>query len=107
MDTYLSERGGSYRSILHDATTSDVGRLLRAFFERYRRADFNLDESIFGERATHMVATTIKGAASSLSAAFRNHLEQSPLHLKGSNMYIPSLKHIYNLLIYHENLTIT
>ena len=65
---------GAIDPLLHDAPTADVGLLLRAFFERYRRADFHLDGSIRGERATPMVATTIKGAASSLSAAFRNHL---------------------------------
>ena len=86
---------GAIDPLLHDAPTADIGLLLRAFFERYRRADFHPDGSIRGERATPMVATTIKGAASSLSAAFRNHLERSPLHLKRSNRYIPSLKRLF------------
>jgi len=86
---------GAIDPLLHDAPTADVGLLLRAFFERYRRADFRPDGSIRGERETPMVATTIKGSASSLSAAFRNHLERSPLHIQGSNRYIPSLKRLF------------
>ena len=81
--------------LLYDAPSADVGLLLRAFFERYRRSDFNPDGSIRGGRAMPMITLIIKGAASSLSTSFWSHIERSPLHIQGGNRYIFTLKRLF------------
>jgi hypothetical protein len=57
---------------------------LRAFLNFYRTAEWDAGGKPAGDRREPVVASTLRKTASNLAAAFRIHIRDSPLHLKGS-----------------------
>lgn len=77
---------------LDDLSEDEREVLLRAFLECYRVSKFAHDGSVSGRSKKPLVGKTLRGAASSLAAAFRYNFKFSPLHVKGSDKLLPSIR---------------
>jgi hypothetical protein len=65
--------------------------IIRAFLGLYKHAAWDKHGKLTGRRSA-VVAGTVRTAASSLAAAFRNHIQHSPFHLPGSANMRPTLR---------------
>jgi hypothetical protein len=48
-----------------------------------------------GKRKRPVVSGTVQKAAGHVAAAFQNHLQPSPFHIKSSNQLLPFAKHLF------------
>jgi hypothetical protein len=76
---------------------SDDAKLLlvRSFFGLYRSAKWSNAGRLEGRHPEPLVSNTLRAAASSLAASFRDNFQPSPLHLKNSQNLHPSIKALF------------
>ena len=65
---------------------------IRSFISLYRVAEWDQSGAYAGIRPKPVVATTVRDAASSLGATFRNNFEPSPFHLPHGSQLLPSVR---------------
>jgi hypothetical protein len=63
---------------------SEIPTILRAFLELYRESSFTTEGVFHGSNKTPLAGSTIRSAAGSLGAKFRDHIGWSPLHCRSS-----------------------
>jgi hypothetical protein len=78
--------------LLVDLSCNEQELVLRAFLVCLRVSDFTAAGQVCGVRKKPMVATTLRGATSTLAAAFRDRIESSPLHLKDGIRLVPAVR---------------
>jgi hypothetical protein len=67
----------------------------RAFLCFYRESSFDPSGRSAGQRGKPVVCSTVREAASSLAAAFRDNLGPSPFHNKDTAVLLPSIKRLF------------
>jgi hypothetical protein len=92
---FLNELGLADDPFLADLSSNESELVVRAFLCFYRSAQFAVSGKSTGKRVKPLVCGTVRDAASSLAAAFRDNLGPSPFHNKNTAVLLPSIRRLF------------
>ena len=75
----------------------------KAFLQCYQTASWGTSGNITGTRSSPVASGTVRQAAGHLATAFRGHLRDSPVHVKGSPNMPPFVRSLRNKAFENED----